>query len=76
MKLGLWLIFAFRHIRTDPGDIDLLGLQHKGKLYLDLSLPFRFRLGAFLFIKISDSVRFIVNKNGYNALLNYINDLI
>ena len=65
---------AFRHIRIDPGDIDLLGLQDRGKLYLDLSLPFGFRLGAFFFSKRSDSVRFIMNKN--NALLSYIDDLI
>ena len=38
---------AFRHIQIDPGDIDLLGLQHRGKLYLDLSLPFGYCLGAF-----------------------------
>ena len=66
---------AFRHIRIDPGDIDLLGL-HRDKLYLDLSLPFGYRLGAFFFSKISDAVRFIMNKNGHNALINYIDDLI
>ena len=67
---------AFRHIRIDPGDIDLLGLQHRGKLNLDLSLPFGYRLGAFFFSKISGAVRFIMNKNGHNALLNYIDDFI
>ena len=67
---------AFRHIRIDPGDIDLLGLQHRGKLYLELSLPFGYHLGAFFFSKISDAVRFIMNKNGHNALMNYIDDLI
>ena len=58
------------------GDIDLLGLQHRGKLYLDLSLPFGFHLGAFFFSKISDSVRYIMNMNGHNALMNYIDDPI
>ena len=67
---------AFRHIRIDPGDIDLLGLQHRDKLYLDLSFPFGYRLGAFFFSKISDAVRYIMNKNGHNALMNYIDDLI
>ena len=62
---------AFRHIRIDPGDIDLLALQHRGKLYLDLSLPFGFRLGAFLF-KISDSVRFIMNKSAHNLDLSLL----
>ena len=53
---------AFRHIHIDPGDIDLLGLQHRGKLYLDLSLPFGFRLGAFFIGKMSDAVRYIMSK--------------
>ena len=56
---------AFRHLHIDPGDIDLLGLQHNGKMYLDLSLPFGFHLGAFFFSKISDSIRFIMNNNGH-----------
>ena len=42
---------AFRHVRIDSGDIDLLGLQHRSKLYLDLSLPFGFRLGAFSLVR-------------------------
>ena len=32
---------AFRHVRIDPGDVDLLALQHKG-LYLDENLPLSF----------------------------------
>ena len=67
---------AFRQLKVDPGDIDLLGLQHRDQLYLDLSLPFAYRLGSFFFSKISDSIRFIMAKNGHNALLNYIDDLI
>ena len=67
---------AFRHIRIDPGDINLLGLQHRGKLYLDQSLPFGYRLGTFFFSKISDAVRYIMSKNGHNARLNYIDDLV
>ena len=39
---------AFRHIRVDPGDIDLLGLSHNG-LYTDLSVPFGFRHGSIFF---------------------------
>ena len=31
---------AFRHIRIDLGDIDLLGLKFEGKFFIDLSLPF------------------------------------
>ena len=67
---------AFCHLRIDPGDIDLLALQHRDKLYLDLSLPFGYRLGAFFFSKISDAVRYIMSQHGHNTLLNYIDDLI
>ena len=66
---------AFRHIRIDPGDIDLLGLQHQGKYFIDLSLPFGYKLGSFFFMKISDAVRYIMNNNGH-AMLNYSDDLI
>ena len=51
---------AFRHIRIDPGDIDLLV----------------FRLGSFFFSKLSDAVCYIMKKYGHNALLNYLDDLI
>ena len=67
---------AFRHIRIDPGDIDLLGLQHQGKYFLDLSLPLGYKLGSFFFMKISDAVCYIMKNNGHNSLLNYIDDLI
>ena len=65
---------AFRHTRIDPGDIDLSGLTHKGKIFVDLLLPFRFRLGSFFSQKLSDTICYIMTKNGNNALLNYIDD--
>ena len=66
---------AFRHLRIDPGDIDLLGIHHKN-LFLDGSLPFRFRLGFRFFERCSDAIRYIMKQNGHNALFNYIDDLI
>ena len=67
---------AFRQIRIDPGDIDLLGLTHRDQWYLDLSLPFGFRLGAFFFQKLSDAIRYIMQQQGFPYLQNYIDDLI
>ena len=66
---------AFRHIRIDPGDLDLLGLKH-GSYYIDGSLAFGFRHGSFFFQKCSDAIRYIMKKFGYPNLLNYIDDLI
>ena len=66
---------AFRHLRIDPGDIDLLGILHQD-LFLDGSLPFGFRLRSGFFERYSDAIRFIMKKHNHNALLNYIDDLI
>ena len=46
------------------------------KLYLDLKALFGYHLGSNFFQKISNSIRFIVNKNGYTGHRNYIDDLI
>ena len=67
---------VFLQIRINPRNIDLLGLQHKDQIYLDLSVPFGYHLGSFFFSKISDSIRYIMAKNCHNTLLNYIDDLI
>ena len=66
---------AFRQLRIDPGDIDLLGIVHN-HLYLDGSVPFGFRLGSGFFERCSDAIRYIMKCHGHNALLNYIADLI
>ena len=63
-----------RQLRIDFGDIDLLALSHRGKYYPDLSLAFGFRSGSNFFLKISDPVRFILNKHGFGVVLNYLDD--
>ena len=66
---------AFRQLRIDPGDIDLLGIVHN-HLYLDGSVLFGLRLGSGFFERCSDAIRYIMKWHGHNALLNYIDDLI
>ena len=65
---------AFRHVPTDPGDLDLLGLHCKD-YYIDQSLPFKFKHGSTIFQRISDSVRFIMTQEG-NKIWNYIDDFL
>ena len=57
---------AFTHLRTDLGDIDLLGIL-RNKLYLDGSLPFGFCLGSGFFERY---IRYIMKSHGHNAHLN------
>ena len=67
---------AFRHIRINPGDLDLLGLKHE-QLFIDRTLPFGFRHGSVFFQHCTDAVQFIMkNKLKFPNLYNYINDLV
>ena len=62
---------AFRHIRIDPGDLDLLGL------FIDRTLPFGFRHGSVFFQRCTDAVRLIMkNCFKFPHLYNYIDDLV
>ena len=67
---------AFRHIRIDPGDLDLLGLRH-GEYFIDGTLPFGFRHGSVFCQCCTDAVLYIMKeKFHFPNLYNYIDDLI
>ena len=67
---------AFRHIRIDPGDLDLLGLKHDS-YYVDVTLPFGFRHGSVFCQRCTDAVHYIMKEHfNYPNLFNYIDDLI
>ena len=66
---------AFRHLKIDPGDLDLLGLCHN-KYFIDGSLPFGFRHGSTFFQRCSDAIRYIMASQGHTRLYNYIDDLV
>ena len=67
---------AFRHIKVDPGDIDLLGIKFGNQYFLDCSLAFRFHHGSLIFQRCTDAIRYIMAEHGYPLLFNYIDDLI
>ena len=55
---------AFRHVRIDPGDYDLLGL-HWRDAYVDTYLPFGTRHGSQIFQRLRDAVRHIMHQRGF-----------
>ena len=61
---------AFRHVKLDPKDYDLLGL-HQDNWFLDTCLLFGFRHGSALFQRLSDAVR----QRGHDVI-NYIDDIL
>ena len=65
---------AFRHVKIDPKDYDLLGLHHLD-WYLDTCLPFRYRHGSSLYQHLSDAVCHIMRRQDYDVI-NYIDDIL
>ena len=66
---------AFRHIKVDPGDLDLLGLEWRGASYLDTCVPFGMRHGTQIFQRVSDAVRYMMRRRGH-TVLNYVDDFL
>ena len=66
---------AFRQLKVDPGDINLLGLK-LDSYYIDQSVPFGYRHGSIFFEKVTDSIRYIMRKHGFPDLFNYVDDII
>ena len=67
---------AFHHIRVDPADIDLLGLQVDQRHFIGVSMPFGLRHGSLFFQHCSDAIRYIMANHGFPDLFNYIDNHI
>ena len=65
---------AFRHLKIDPMDYDLLGLQWNAT-YLDTCLPFGSRHGSQFFQRVSDALRYVMRREGF-SVINYIDDFL
>ena len=65
---------AFRHVKLDPHEYDLLGLRHD-RYYVDTCLPFEYRNGSALFQCLSDAVRHIMRQRNFDVI-NYIDDIL
>ena len=67
---------AFRQLKVDPGDLDLLGLKHQS-YFIDQLVPFGYRHGSVFFEKVTAySIRYIMRQQGFPYLHNYVDDLI
>ena len=60
---------AFRHVKLDPLEYDLLGLRH------DICLLLGYRNGSALFQRLSDAVHHIMRQRQYDVI-NYIDDIL
>ena len=67
---------AFRQIKIDAMDIDLLGLKFQDQYFIDKSVPFGYQNGSQIFHQCTDAIRFTMQQHGFPHLFNYIDDLI
>ena len=65
---------AFHHVRLDPHDYDLMGLNWKGVTF-DARLAFGSRHGTQIFQRVSDAIRHMMRRQGF-TVLNYVDDSI
>ena len=65
---------AFRHVKLDPKDYDLLGLC-QNNWFLDTCLLFGFRHRSALFQRLSDAVCHMMCQRGHDVI-NYIDDIL
>ena len=66
---------AFRNLRVDPLEYDVLGLQWKGNAYLDISIPMGMKTGSALCQRMTDVIRHIMQSKNVRVF-NYIDDVI
>ena len=70
---------AYRNIPVHPGDRHLLGIQWKGKTYVDTCLPFGLRSVPKLFNAVADALEWvIVNEGGSQVefVIHYLDDFL
>ena len=72
---GLDLARAYRQLRIDPGDWELMGVNWKGLWYLDKTPAFGVRLGAHFCCRVTNAVCSIARRWG-NPMFAYIDDFI
>ena len=66
---------AFRNLRVDPLDYNVLGLQWKGKSYIDISIPMSMKTGSALCQRTTDVICHIMQSENVRMFI-YIDDVI
>ena len=66
---------AYRNLRADPRDLQVLGLLWKGERYVDLSIPFGLKVGASACQMVTDSITHILMTSGVWTCA-YLDDVI
>ena len=66
---------AFRQLRIDPKDYNLLCMKWKNKYFSDTYCPFSHRGGAISYTRVTDLFRYVMGQHN-DIIYNYVDDLI
>lgn len=66
---------AFRIVPVHPEDRNLLGMEWRGKRYIDMALPFGLRSAPKIFTAIGDALEWILRKAGIESI-HYLDDFL
>ena len=61
---------------VNPRDWWLLGMQWKGSLFVDTTLPFGLRSAPKIFTAVADAAEWIVKRRGVHFCLHYLDDFL
>ena len=67
---------AYRNVPDHPVDRLLLGMQWRGRVYVDGCLPFGLRSAPLLFMAVADALQWVMEARGVAWLGHYIDDFI
>lgn len=67
---------AYRNVPVHPQDRLLLGMQWRGQVYVDATLPFGLRSAPLIFTVVADMVQWIMQRRGIANVFHYIDDFI
>lgn len=67
---------AYRNVPVHPDDRYLLGMQWENHIYIDTALPFGLRSAPKIFSAISDTLEWILLRQGMSSCLHYLDDFL
>ena len=67
---------AYRIIPVHPSDRHLIGMEWKGKVYVDLALPFGLGSAPKIFNSVADALEWILHRFGIQEVFHYLDDYI
>jgi len=67
---------AYRVVPVHPVDRHLLATAWRGKLFVDIALPFGLRSAPKIFTALADALEYVIKQHGVEHLWHYLDDYI